>query len=987
MKKYKKIPEGFHSLTSGVEGNKAGEQNGRPLELFENDFLNLSSSRRNFLKIFGFTFASAAIISACKRPVHLAIPYIIQPPEITPGKPLYYASTFYDGHEYASILVKTRDGRPIKIEGNSLSSFNREGTTARVQASVLSLYDDARLKSPSANQKNVTWEAIDEQIINDLSAINSGGGEIVLLTSTINSPSSIKLINEFGSRFKNFKWVQYDAVSYSAILEANHACFGRAVIPDYHFQNTDMVVSVNADFLGTWIAPVHFIPKYTTRRKLNNGEKSMLRHIHFESGMSITGSNSDIRKKIKPSEEIILLADLYNKIALKTGAVSFPAPQYREDLSELADNLIASKGRSVVISGTNNVDIQIITNGINFLLGNYNNSVDLNNYLHISAGIDGKMRDLVNELDAGRIKALLMYNVNPAYDYPQADKFLSGMKKTALTVNMTGCLNETAGKAIFECPVHHFLESWNDAEVIPGQLSLAQPCINPLFNTRSFQDSLLKWSGNTISWHDYLMANWELEFFPESTLSDFRSFWDGCLGNGIFTYDRKDNFPVSFKKVELLRVMNALKIVPVEGYEVVFYESITLGNGMHSNNPWLMELPDPVSRLCWDNVAAISPKDAEKHGVIDGHLIKIGNNMILPAFIQPGQAEGTVSVALGYGHINSGPVANNIGLNVYPLVGMDGGNRYFGFTASRLENTFKESRLALTQVHNSMEGRPIVREATLSEYKNNPYSGNELHEEYESGHRTLYPEVKYDGFHWGLAIDLNSCVGCNACVIACQAENNIPVVGKEEVIRRRIMHWIKIDRYYSDDPDDPKVYFQPLTCQHCDNAPCENVCPVSATNHSSEGLNQMTYNRCVGTKYCINNCPYRVRRFNWYRYTNNKAFDFNTVSDLGKMVLNPDVTVRERGVVEKCSLCVQRIQEKKLQAKLENRPLLDNEIKTACMQACPAEAIVFGNLNDKNSRVSKLSGSPRLYHLLEELHTLPSVGYLTKIRNDETIKS
>ncbi len=713
----------------------------------------------------------------------------------------------------------------------------------------------------------------------------------------------------------------------------------------------------------------------------------MLRHIHFESGMSVTGSNADIRRKIKPSEEIILLADLYNKIAQKTGAETFPVAPYREDLTELADNLIATKGRSVVISGTNNIDIQIITNGINYLLGSYGNLIDLNNYLNISAGVDSKIEGLVNDLDAGRIKALLMCNVNPVYDYPQPEKFLSGLKKTALTVNMAGCLNETVGKAKFECPVHHFLESWNDAEITPGQLSLAQPCINPLFNTRSFQDSLLKWSGSSISWHDYLMENWQNEFFPKSTLSEFRNFWDGCLGNGVFNYDHQENNTATFKKEEPARVMNALKIIPVEGYEVVFYESVSMGNGMHSNNPWLMELPDPVSKHCWDNVAAISPKDAEKLGILAGHLIKLGDDLILPAFIQPGQAEGTVSVALGYGHINSGPVANNIGVNVYPLIKLNGGNRYYGFTADRLENTLKESQLALTQVHYSMEGRPIVRETTLSEYNNNPHSGNELHEEFESGHRTLYPEVNFDGFHWGLAIDLNSCVGCNSCVIACQAENNIPVVGKEEVKRRRIMHWIKIDRYYSDDPDDPKVYFQPLTCQHCDNAPCENVCPVSATNHSSEGLNQMTYNRCVGTKYCINNCPYKVRRFNWYRYTNNKAFDFNTVSDLGKMVLNPDVTVRERGVVEKCSFCVQRIQEKKLQAKLENRRLADNEIKTACMQACPAEAIVFGNLNDKNSRVSKLFGSPRRYHLLEELHTLPSVGYLTRIRNDEKEKS
>lgn len=987
MKKHKEIPKGFRGSTNSGEENSSEEQNDQLLELFKDDFLKLSSSRRNFLKVFGFSFASAAIIAACKRPVHMAIPYIIQPPEVTPGKALYYATTFFDGHEYSSILVKTRDGRPIKIEGNSLSPFNREGTTARVQASVLSLYDDSRLKSPSINQKTATWESIDEQIINELTRINSAEGKIVLLTSSINSPSSIKLIKEFGSTLKNFKWVQFDAVSYSALLEANYACFDRAIIPDFHFQNANLVVSVNADFLGTWIAPIHFIPKYTARRKLNNGEKDMMKHIHFESGMSITGSNADIRKKIKPSEEIILLTDLYNKIAHKTGAQTLPAPSYREDLSDLADQLIASKGRSVVVSGTNNIDIQIITNGINFLLGNYDNTIALNNYLNISAGIDSKMDDLVNDLDAGRIKALLMYNINPAYDYPQADKFLSGLNKTELTLNMAGSLNETAGKAKFECPVNHFLESWNDAEIIPGQLSLAQPCINPLFNTRSFQDSLLKWSGSSVSWHDYLKANWEKEFLPKSTITEFRSFWDQCLGNGIFNYDYKENNPVTFKKEEFSRVMNSLKMTPAEGYEVVFYESIALGNGIHSNNPWLMELPDPVLRLCWDNVAALSPKDALKLGILDGHMIKIEENLILPAYIQPGQAEGTISIALGYGHTNSGPVANNIGLNVYPYVGMKGGNRYYGFTATRVENTLEESQLALTQVHNSMEGRPIVREANLSEYKNNPHSGNEIHEEYEAVHKTLYPEVNYDGFHWGLAIDLNSCVGCNSCVIACQAENNIPVVGKEEVKRRRIMHWIKIDRYYSEEPDEPKVYFQPLTCQHCDNAPCENVCPVSATTHSSEGLNQMTYNRCVGTKYCINNCPYRVRRFNWFRYTNNKAFDFNTVSDLGKMVLNPDVTVRERGVVEKCSFCVQRIQEKKLQAKLENRPLLDNEIKTACMQACPAEAIVFGNLNDKNSRVSKLFSSPRLYHLLEELHTLPSVGYLTKIRNDEIKKS
>ena len=987
MKKNGKDPKETKSIASGQDENSSGNNNDLVLELFDGNFVKRNTSRRDFLKVLGFSFASAAVMESCKRPVQKALPYIIQPPEITPGKALYYASSYYDGHEYSGILVKTRDGRPIKIEGNILSAFNSEGTTARVQASVLSLYDDARLKCPAVLNKPESWEAIDEQIIRELGRINLEGGEIVLLTSSIISPSTRKLINEFGTSFKNFKWVQYDSISYSAILEANSICFGKSVIPDYHFQNMSLVVSINADFLGTWLSPVHFIPGYISRRKLNNGEKDMLRHIHFESGMTLTGANADSRKKIKPSEEKILLTDLYNKIAERTGGGKLNSVTYKEDLSELADNLVESKGRSVVVSGTNNVDIQVIVNAINLLLGNYSECIDLNNNLNLASGIDSKMEELVNDLNSGKVKALLMFNVNPLYDYHDSNKFLAGIKKADLTVNMTVALNETVGKARYECPVHHYLESWDDAEIIPGQLSLSQPCINPIFKTRSFQDSLLKWSGSKISYHEYILNNWEKEYFPLSNKSEFRIFWDESLGNGVFRYNVSHGKSFPFKKEALVHAMNTSVKPDAGGFEIVILESISMGTGMHANNPWLMELPDPVTKQCWENVAAISASDAEKLSIKTGDLIKLSEGLVLPAFIQPGQAEGTISIALGYGHTNSGPVCANIGVNLYPYIRINEGNRVYGFSIEKPEKTLKQRQLALTQEHYSMEGRPIVKDTVLSEYKRNPSSGNELHNQLESTHKTLYPEVKYDGFHWGLAIDLNACVGCNSCVIACQAENNIPVVGKDEVIRRRIMHWIKIDRYYSDNPDDPKVYFQPLACQHCDNAPCENVCPVSATTHSSEGLNQMTYNRCVGTKYCINNCPYKVRRFNWYRYTSNKAFDFNTASDLGKMVLNPDVTVRERGVVEKCSFCVQRIQEKKLQAKLENRVLKDYEIKTACMQACPAGAIVFGNLNDKNSKVSALFSDPRCYHLLEELHTLPNTGYLTKVRNDEKLNT
>jgi Fe-S-cluster-containing dehydrogenase component/anaerobic selenocysteine-containing dehydrogenase len=989
MKKNRKEQGNINDLAPLNDENGAALNDDHILELLGSDYVKRGTSRRDFLKVLGFSFASAAVLASCKRPVLNALTYVIQPPEITPGKALYYASSYYDGHEYSGILVKTRDGRPIKIEGNSLCSFNKEGTTARVQASVLSLYDDARLKSPSENGNKISWESIDSKIISGLAEINERGGRVALLTSSIISPSTIRLINEFGSRFRNFDWIQYDAISYSAILEANDICFGKPVIPDYHFENASVIVSVNADFLGTWIAPVHFIPGYAARRKLDNGEKDMVKHIHFESGMSLTGANADIRKKIRPSEEKILLVDLYNKIADKTGAEKFPGLPFKEDLTDLADKLVASRGKSIVVSGTNDVEIQTIVNGINNLLDNYTECIDLNNNLNIASGIDSRMDGLVNDLNSGNIKALLMYNVNPVYDYPDAKKFLAGLKNTDLTVNMSDRMNETVGNCKYECPVNHFLESWDDAEIIPGQLTLSQPCISPIFDTRQFQDSLLKWSGNTIVYHDYLLTNWEKSYYPASTFSDSGKFWNTVLGNGVYSYRITTAKPLLFSNDGLIRALKAAAGVSSlsSGFEIALTESVSLGTGMHSNNPWLMELPDPVSRQCWENVAAISKSDAEKLNLQMGSLVKLTEDLILPAFIQPGQAEGTISAALGYGHTNSGPVCNNVGVNLYPFIKMSRGNRLYNLSTENIENTLKQTELALSQEHYSMEGRPIVRETVLSEYKSNPSAGNELHEEFEKSHHTLYPDVNYDGFHWGVSIDLNSCVGCNACVIACQAENNIPVVGKDEVIRKRIMHWIKIDRYYSDTPDDPRVYFQPLACQHCDNAPCENVCPVSATNHSSEGLNQMTYNRCVGTKYCINNCPYKVRRFNWYRYTNNKAFDFNTASDLGKMVLNPDVTVRERGVVEKCSLCVQRIQEKKLQAKLENRTIADYEIKTACMQACPSEAIVFGNLNDENSRVSKLYADPRRYNLLEELHTLPSIGYLTKVRNDEKLNT
>lgn len=950
-------------------------------DLLDDDLMKLNASRRNFLKTVGFSFASAAVLAACKRPVRKAIPYAVQPPELIPRKPLYFASTYFDGHDYGSIIVKTIDGRPIKIEGNALSPFNGEATTARIQASVLSLYDDARLKYPSKGNERVSWESVDEEIVQQLQDINTSGRQVTLLTSTIISPSTIKLINSFGTGFNNFKWIQYDPLSYSALREANEATFGKPVFPSYNFQNADVVIGANCDFLGTWGAPVNFIGKYVSRRKPNGENKSMLYHVQCESGMTLTGSNADRRIKIKPSEERAFLADLYGKIAAKTGASARSATAFREDLSGLADMLIAARGRSIVVSGTNNRDIQLIVNGINSLLGNYGNCIDISRPLNISTGIDNEAEAFINDLNEGKIGALLMYNVNPAYDFPDPAGFAAALQKIGLTINMNVSQNETTGKTLYECPVNHFLESWDDAEITPGELSLAQPCISPIFNTRQFQDSLLKWSGSQVSWHDYLVQNWEKDYFPGSGNSIFREFWNKSLRDGIYIYNATGNGIQSINTEVVAKALTSGSSQVDSGFEIILSESVAIGTGINANNPWLMELPDPVTRHCWDNVATVSPTDAASLGIVNGQVITIGDRFSIPALIQPGQAEGTISIVIGYGHDNSGPVASGTGVNVYPMAGFAGGNRQYGFT-SDITVTPEIKPLGLMQMHNSQEGRPLARETTLSRYKENPESGNELHAEFETMHKSLYPDAPFDGFHWALAIDLNACIGCNTCVIACQAENNSPTVGKEEVMRNRIMHWIKVHRYYSDDQDHPKVIYQPVFCQHCDDAPCENVCPVSATNHSNEGLNQMAYNRCVGTKYCMNNCPYRVRRFNWFRYTNNEEFDYNTSSELGKMVLNPDVTVRERGVVEKCTLCVQRIQAGKLQAKLEGRTLNDLEVKPACMQACPAGAIVFGNLKDENSKVSQLFRDKRRYGLLEELHTLPSVGFLTKVRND-----
>lgn len=936
-----------------------------------------TSSRRDFLKMLGFSVGAVAMVSSCQMPVRKAIPLLNHPEDLIPGVPNFYASTFYDGIDYCSILVKTRENRPIKIEGNALSPISKGGTSARVQASVLNLYDDARLKFPLREGEKANWEVIDKEVIKELTKLRAVNKKVVLLTSSIISPSTKALIEEFTTAYPNIEWISYDPVSMAAIRKANEINFGKAVIPSYQFDRAKVIVGFNADFLGTWLLPVTYTKQYAATRRLSKDKSSMSRLYQYESWLSLTGANADYRYGIKPSDEATVLLNLYNKIAKAAGKETVRVDDASVDIEQAASDLIANKGKSLVVSGTNDLEIQLIVNAINQLLDSFGNTIDLTKPLYIRQGDEGRMQTMVKEMNEGAIAAMFIHNVNPAYDYHDAAGFASGMEKVHFRVSFADTRDETARLCEYIFPNNNYLESWDDAEPIKGFYSMTQPTVRNIFDTRQFQDSLLVWLKKGMTFDAYMEKHWmAMTSSAQMAVGDFSTFWNRFKHDGVFQPAAKTEAQPSFQAAPLTATP------PSEGMELVLYEKIAIGTGKYTNNPWLLEMPDPISTATWDNYLAISPKYAEENGLEKEDVVRINNLFEIPVLVQPGQPYGTASLALGFGRKSAGKAGNNCGQNAFPLAQTSSGFIQLAGTKLAIEKMEgKTYPLALTQMHHDMEDRPIVRETTLEAYQKDPSAGNELHKFDEEHNTTLYKKIDFDGIQWGMTIDLTSCTGCANCVIACQAENNVPVIGKEQVKNRRIMHWMRIDRYFSKDEENPEVHHMPVMCQHCDNAPCENVCPVAATNHSNEGLNQMAYNRCIGTRYCINNCPYKVRRFNWFEFTNNNKFDYNMNSDLGRMVLNPDVIVRQRGVVEKCSLCVQRLQEKKLTAKMENRALVDGEVQTACSQSCPTEAIQFGNLLDKDSVVSVNNREGRMYHLLEHLHTLPSTSYLTKVKN------
>jgi molybdopterin-containing oxidoreductase family iron-sulfur binding subunit len=980
-------------------------------------------SRRDFLKLAGFSFAGAALAGCQRAPVEYAVPYLTAPGEVLAGRSYHYASTCGGCSAGCGLLVTNRDGRPIKLEGNLEHPLSRGGLCAVGQASLLGLYDRQRLRQPLQKGQPAEWPEVDQAISAQVDALRKQKGAVRFLTGPLVSPTAREMLRRFLDTFANNRHVVHDPRSCSAILEAHGRTHGVRLLPHYHLEKAEVIVSFDADFLGTWISPVEFTSAYQAGRRLEGSTPRLSYHVQFESLLSLTGTKADRRVCLAPGELATIMSQLAARLAGKTNvpfqvgeSVELPVAVSSQFLNQLADRLWQNRQRSLILCASQDVELQVVGNFLNQLLGNYGNTVDLAQPSHQREDNDRELQNLAQELHEGKVAALFVYQSNPVHDLPSGETIAEDLQRVPLVVNLSVRLDETARLAHFVCPDHHYLESWNDAEPVNGLVSLVQPAITPLANTRSLLESLAAWTGKPRAAYDLLREHWEKQVLPRHHQKvAFQDFWDRTLHDGFASVRPQ---PVQVRAFDPATFhFRPRSHSPAQGaYSLVLYSKVGMPDASHAYNPWLHELPDPLSKVTWDNYVCLSPATAARLGVADGDVVRLETAGVgdrpgvleLPAFLQPGLHDRVVAVALGYGSLLSQRFAK-IGpawLQAGPTVGLDGlvgknaagwlnwreGSLRFTVDGVQLTKTGEQHPLACTQTyfqitvprHLSLPGqelRPIIRETTLAAYHqepapvaNTPTAEQTRRPLPTVANEDLWPaDHPLTGPHWGMVIDLNACTGCSACVIACQAENNTPVVGKDEVRRQREMHWLRIDRYYTERDGGVDVAHQPMLCQHCGNAPCEAVCPVLATVHSDEGLNQQVYNRCVGTRYCANNCPYKVRRFNWFDYAHDDR--------LQNLVLNPDVTVRSRGVMEKCTFCVQRIQEAKIEAGRQGKLPRDDALQTACQQSCPAQAIVFGNLNDPTSHVAQRAASPRTYQVLAELNVKPSVSYLTLVRN------
>ncbi len=1005
------------------------------------------TGRRDFLKFMGFSL-TAATLAACETPVIKSIPYTNKPEEITPGVANHYASTYYDGQDYVNVLVKTREGRPIFVKSNAQTGVGR--VNARVNASVLSLYDSARLTAPLVNGSESDWATVDQRV----TAALSDEGRKVVLTNTVLSPSLKRAIDTAG-----LEHVQYDAIDYSAFIKASEMNFGVATFPTFKFEEASAIVSIGADFLGTFGDSVYYAENWAKMRKPENG--SMSRMHAFETNMSLTGSNADYRTMVKPSEHGKVATALLQAITGQGGTNSLPE-SVQAAVINAAKDLKKAGSKGLVLAGSNELDVQRVVNAINNALGSVGSTVTYDG-TDLFKGSTAAIQQLTADMQNGGVATVIIADCNPAYDAPEAEQFIEAMSNVKTAVSTSMFNDETASRCSIVAPTHHWLESWGDLAIDRYRIDLVQPTISPLHATRGWGESLLTWTGNAVDWYTFVRQTHAANYTAQAMYTDAE--WNKSVHNGFLGWNEEAPATPAYQSSGVADAVERLNSRSGGTFELALYQKTTMGAGQHAANPMLQETPDPLTKVTWDNYVTMSHADVDAMG-LNGFIgqekpasvVKVtlnGAALELPVFPMPGQTPGTIGIALGYGRGANGETIGKaafqtgengsfltdgegqmvpVGQNVHPWMNVAGGMSNMHQFDVQVESTGGEYALACTQIQNTFMGRDsIVKETDFTSFfaERNADKGEAswnkviklaVHEDVNGdgiiNAQDAKPVEAFDLWHehavenvghrWGMAIDLTTCTGCSACVTACHIENNVPVVGKDEVRRHRDMHWMRIDRFFAsdyslergeeegesviasyrkmEDPSgNPQTVHMPMMCQHCNHAPCETVCPVAATTHSNEGLNQMTYNRCIGTRYCANNCPYKVRRFNWFNYPGYKKFaNFNPAQDsLMRMVLNPDVTVRSRGVMEKCSMCVQRLQAGKLEAKKAGAPLVDGSVVTACAEACPTHAITFGDLNDTKSSARLTSENNRAYHALEEVGVKPNIFYMTKVRNVE----
>jgi molybdopterin-containing oxidoreductase family iron-sulfur binding subunit len=930
-----------------------------------------STSRRTLLKLMAASFGLAGL-TACSRPVEKILPASQSPEHSIPGNPLYYSTVISLGGYAAGLLVEAHEGRPTKIEGNPEHPSSRGAASAFAQGSLLGLYDPDRSKTVLKDGRTAGWNEFHQFAKAHFAPPAIGSGErLRFLSQTVNSPS-FEAVRAHALRvFPAAKWVEYEPLSRDEALAGAELAFGRPVETHYRFDRADVVISLDCDFLGLDVPSVVSIRDFAGRRRVESGEDSMNRLYVVESQYSITGAMADHRRRMRSGEVRDFAFELARELNLAPNGLSIlQANPSRKFVAAVARDLNAHRGRCLVVAGPRQpAVVHALAHWMNQALGNVGKTV---HYTETAARPQlPALKDLVADIAAGGVDTLVILGGNPAYNAPADLDFTAHLKKVPTTIHLGLEADETAALAKWHLPEAHYLESWGDGRALDGTASLQQPLIRPLYDGRTTAEVLAAVSGYKDQRAYDIVRNYWTAQWPAA---ESEKKWRRSLHDGVIRNTALANVQIAVDTKRVAAARNSFAQPAAKGLEITFVPSAGTYDGRFANNGWMQEAPDPITKLTWDNAALISPATARALGLELGDVVALqreGRELEAPVFVLPGHADNSISLALGYGRTRAGRVGKGVGHDSYRIRTSSG----FHFASDvSIRRTGRKHQFAVTQEHHSLEGRPLVREATLEEYREDPHAvhkaahGEELF--------SIYGEHSYaKGNQWGMAIDLNACIGCNACLVACQAENNIPIVGKDQVRRGREMHWIRMDRYFSGGEDDPQVLYQPVACQQCETAPCESVCPVAATSHSSEGLNDMVYNRCVGTRYCANNCPYKVRRFNFLDWHKGSK-------EVETMVFNPDVTVRMRGVMEKCTYCVQRIEEVKARAKLEGRrPIRDGEIKTACQQTCPAEAIVFGNINDPNSRVSKLKQQDRDYAMLGELNTRPRTTYLAKLRN------